>query len=68
MFQGCPLCNGIETPGFCPNCGTQLEDLGMIENFFGPYSPYENYDNKTCVHLIHCTNCHYDFHQEVNIP
>ncbi|MGI6066107.1 MAG: hypothetical protein ACOYI2_06400 [Bacillota bacterium] len=65
MFFGCPLCNGVDSPGICPNCGVLMEDLGVLENFFGPYDPYEDESDGSCVHLICCPNCHYDFRQKV---
>ncbi len=79
MFVGCPLCNGITFPGPCLDCGTMLEDLGMVEDFFGPYSPYQdselieyqhkksNINNLTCIHLVYCPQCRYYDHLYVPI-
>jgi len=79
MYQVCPYCNGISRPGPCPRCGVSLEDLGMVEDFFGPYSPYENdeiiegdyLENTgnilTCTHLVYCPNCHYHHRIKVSV-
>jgi len=70
---GCPLCNGlIDFSQPCPLCGSVMEDSGMLEDYFGPYSPYgkiELYEPDielqttgmiTCVHLFACPECGYD--------
>ena len=67
MEYGCPLCNGlIQEVIFCPQCGQPMEDVGVVEDYYGPYSPYENAelynppeernaaDLKVCVHLFSC--------------
>lgn len=67
----CPLCNGlvvIEKP--CPSCGYNfLEDKGLLEGYFGPYSPYldeelldqvDGVPFALCVHLLACPHCGYD--------
>lgn len=67
MEFGCPLCNGlIEEKIFCPRCGKLMDDAGILEDYYGPYSPYENpdlyeppgareaEDRQVCVHLFSC--------------
>ncbi len=78
MFIGCGLCNGIAEPGRCPVCGGPMKDLGMREDYFGPYSPYqdgelierlhraEGKDSFICIHLVYCPSCQY--HGQVKIP
>ncbi|WP_227761792.1 hypothetical protein [Zhaonella formicivorans] len=68
----CPLCNGTErVTGQCPVCGNGLEDGGILENFFGPYSPYEEVayqlqdfpsesELDRCMHLVYCPVCGWD--------
>lgn len=68
MEKVCPLCNGlIKVDRKCPYCGNILEDGGMVQNYYGPYSPYvavnsfpNNRDRHECVHLLYCAGCHYD--------
>ncbi|ATW23879.1 hypothetical protein [Candidatus Formimonas warabiya] len=79
MFLGCPLCNGVTTPGPCEICGTPMEDLGMVEDYAGPYSPYQDGElielehkrnhksTLICIHLIYCPTCKYDDYLEVPI-
>lgn len=66
----CPLCNGIYTKKIvCPNCHTTMEDGGMLENYYEPYSPYlpteildqaDEIPSHQCIHLFYCPNCGYD--------
>ncbi|MGI6684420.1 MAG: hypothetical protein ACOX47_02775 [Bacillota bacterium] len=79
MFVGCGLCNGVSTPGLCPICGSEMEDLGMVEDYKGPYSPYqdaeliewEHKNNKQgaliCIHLVECPKCKYNERLEIPI-
>jgi transcription elongation factor Elf1 len=72
----CPLCNGLsEIYLSCPNCSEILEDTGMIENFFDPYSPYlgeeildlnDGVGKNQCLHLFSCPNCGYDCQCVIN--
>jgi len=68
----CDVCNGernlVEA---CPECddGTLLEDMGPVDNYYGPYSPYEEYSgevtsDESCMHLCRCPECN----SEVTIP
>lgn len=70
MQQVCPLCNGLVRLRLtCDRCSGDMEDQGMMQDYFGPYSPYMDresftYDNKAlimgdnlCVHLFYCPNC-----------
>lgn len=69
----CPVCNGLTTAEVkCPKCGEMMEDTGMVEDYYGPYSPYDNQelyeppvfwnlaDRLPCVHLYSCPDCGYD--------
>lgn len=66
----CPLCNGLNSPFLlCPNCEEQLEDAGMLENFFEPYRPYlpqsllyeaDGVGMNECLHLFNCPKCSQD--------
>lgn len=79
MFVGCGLCNGVSSPGPCPVCGNQMKDLGMVEDYEGPYSPYQDgeliewehkYNKKgslVCIHMVQCPACSYKEHFEVPI-
>jgi hypothetical protein len=71
MMQLCPLCNGLyEQEVYCPSCTAKLQDGGMLENYYEPYSPYlpgEILDQadgvlsqEKCIHLFYCPNCGYD--------
>ncbi|SHE85745.1 hypothetical protein SAMN02745133_01282 [Desulforamulus putei DSM 12395] len=62
------LCNRLYTLTIaCPNCGQDLDDLGLIQDFYGPYSAYEDqknfedgykgYTDDCCVHLLACNSC-----------
>lgn len=70
MEYGCAVCNGLaEVDIYCPECGRKMEDDGMVEDFYGPYSPYDNMDlyepvwywdlaaGMPCVHLFACPEC-----------
>jgi len=70
---GCPLCNGlIDFSQPCAVCGSAMEDSGMLEDYYGPYSPYGNIEFyepdkdlkatgvAACVHLFTCPKCGYD--------
>lgn len=67
MFIGCPMCNGVEPLGQCPYCGNKMEDLGMVDDFLGPYHPYQDRNSGKCMHLIYCPNCQWDYRREVEI-
>lgn len=68
----CPLCNGLRQVFLsCPNCGGELEDLGMLEYYFEPYSPYldeeildqaDGVSPDECIHLFNCPLCGYERH------
>ncbi len=73
MECGCPVCNGLAvTDRVCPECGETMEDGGMVEDYYGPYSPYDDMDlyeqpefwemadEAPCVHLFTCPKCGYD--------
>ena len=75
-MQLCPLCNGIYCQRvFCPSCGTELQDGGILENYYEPYSPYlpeeilDQVDGliseEKCIHLFYCPTCGYD-HQYIS--
>lgn len=66
----CPLCNSLyEISLECPVCKARLEDAGILENYFGPYSPYlgeeladlaDGVGEMECVHLFSCPCCGYE--------
>ncbi|WP_418790592.1 hypothetical protein [Phosphitispora sp. TUW77] len=79
MEFGCPLCNGLmafSQP--CSFCGCGMEDSGMLEDYYGPYSHYgnielynpddalENTGINVCVHLFVCPECGFD--KRVSFP
>lgn len=76
-MQVCPLCNGFTKINIlCPSCKSEMEDGGILENYYEPYSPYlpEEMLNQTdevgeneCIHLIYCPNCGYD-HRYISKP
>lgn len=51
----------------CPKCGQSLDDLGLVQDFYDPYSAYEDqkiyedgykgYTEQCCVHLLACHSC-----------
>lgn len=64
----CLLCNhflNITQP--CSECGRPLENLGLLQDFYDPYSPYldqeiyydnyKNYNENYCVHIMRCNAC-----------
>lgn len=64
----CVLCNGLFTLTIiCPRCGNNLTDLGLMQDFYDPYSAYldqeiyedgyKGYTEECCVHLLTCTSC-----------
>lgn len=67
MFE-CPVCNGMENLlSKCPDCddGTIMDDLGPVDNYYGPYSPYQEQsedltsgrEDDSCAHLCRCPEC-----------
>ncbi|NPV27476.1 MAG: hypothetical protein HPY81_08590 [Firmicutes bacterium] len=79
MSSGCPACNGLsELRQNCPDCGEEMEDMGAVSDYLGPYSPYQDrelldltvpdaqeHDWGECVHLLFCPNCGRDHRQRV---
>lgn len=68
MARLCILCNRLYIMTVnCPQCGKELQDLGLIQDFYDPYSAYEdqrlyqdgyrNYTEENCVHLLSCSFC-----------
>lgn len=64
----CALCNGLyKITIYCPRCNQEMHDLGLLQDFFGPYSAYEDqeiyedgykgYTEDCCVHLLGCNFC-----------
>ncbi len=61
----CPVCNGMQSLArTCSNCGSGalLEDLGPVDDYYGPYSPYQEQSKEIdpeqqCVHLCRCPEC-----------
>ncbi len=66
----CPICNGLLHPKeLCLQCSVEMDEIGKIEDYFGPYSPYMEDDDfsqnnhmmtigdQQCVHLFRCTQC-----------
>lgn len=70
----CPLCNAlINVNEACPNCGSEMEDRGRVEDYFDPYNPYLDKDtadmsesSHECIHLFACPRCGYDTRIVVN--
>lgn len=72
----CPICNGMAAYLLkCPICGHQMENRGMIQEFFDDYSPYLSMDitqrlddapQDQCVHLFYCKNCNHDKRMPIN--
>lgn len=79
MSLGCPACNGLsELRQSCPDCGAEMEDMGAVSDYLGPYSPYEDRellestgpdtlepDWGECIHLMSCPNCGRDKRRSV---
>lgn len=66
----CPVCNGLVIPvEYCSSCGNQMEEMGRMEDYKGPYSPYMDQESFTldnnllligdpyCVHIYYCSVC-----------
>ncbi|MFO8061017.1 MAG: hypothetical protein R6U70_10250 [Bacillota bacterium] len=64
----CPVCNGMQRLECgCESCGddTVMDDLGPVDNYYGPYSPYEDFseevtsnsEDDSCMHLCRCPKC-----------
>ncbi|MEG6513916.1 hypothetical protein [Desulforamulus ruminis] len=64
----CILCNRLYKLEInCPACGRSLQDLGVVQDFYDPYSPYEDqriyqdgyrgYTEDCCVHMLYCSDC-----------
>ncbi len=76
MVWICPICNGFS--GYiikCPDCGSQMEDGGAIQDYFDDYSPYLDKNitqqingakHNRCVHLFYCLNCNEDKRITIN--
>ncbi len=70
MESICPICNSLSSYIVkCPNCGSQMEDMGVIQDYFDDYSPYLSMDitkrvdgapAKACTHLFYCKECKND--------
>lgn len=70
MEYVCPICNSLSSCIIkCQHCGEQMEDTGVIQNYFDEYSPYlsreitEKLDGApegSCTHLFLCNKCKYD--------
>ncbi|HAK73210.1 MAG TPA: hypothetical protein DCP36_05785 [Sporomusaceae bacterium] len=64
----CPICNALQSILIsCPSCTGRMEDGGILEDYYGPYSPYMDWpalqqtsSEGQCVHLLYCPACHYD--------
>lgn len=70
MEKVCVLCNRLfKVSMCCPECGNELEDKGLIQDFYDPYSAYEEqaiyedgyqgYTSECCVHLLYCSACEF---------
>ncbi|MGI6706468.1 MAG: hypothetical protein ACOX6S_09555 [Clostridia bacterium] len=70
MESVCPICNGLFLPKeHCPYCNAEMDEIGKMEDYFGPYSPYMEEDDllqanhgmaigdQECVHLFRCIQC-----------
>lgn len=63
MEKVCPICNSLQKiEEQCPICLNILKDGGMITDYLGPYSPYveNSVSENVCMHLLYCTQGHYD--------
>lgn len=75
----CKLCNGMsEIIYSCPQCNSDLVDVGRIYDYFDDYSAYMDIDliklvdgNPTsskkneCVHLFKCEDCNVDLQVKI---
>ncbi|CCO06973.1 conserved hypothetical protein [Desulforamulus hydrothermalis Lam5 = DSM 18033] len=70
MEKLCVLCNQLfQLTASCPNCGNDLSDQGLIQDYYDSYSPYEDqtvfedgyrgYTEECCVHLLACPCCRF---------
>lgn len=68
MDYTCLMCNHlVEITQPCPSCGAAMQNLGLLQDFYDPYSPYldqeiyedgyKNYNQHYCVHLMRCDRC-----------
>lgn len=70
MEYVCPICNSLYSYIVkCPNCGRQMEDMGVIQDYLDDYSPYLSMDitqkvdgapATACTHLFYCVECKND--------
>lgn len=76
MEYVCPICNGLSSYIVkCQQCGSQMDNVGAIHDFYDDYSPYlpipiaqriDNVGSTECVHLFYCKKCNYD--KRIAIP
>ncbi|MTI81784.1 MAG: hypothetical protein FH758_13080 [Firmicutes bacterium] len=68
MDYTCLMCNHlVEITQPCPGCGSPMENEGLLQDFYDPYSPYldqeiyeddyKNYNHDFCVHVMRCPLC-----------
>lgn len=67
MLNICPVCNGlIEYIKYCTRCGSKMNILDRVENYYDNYSPYLSYEltdlndgdvNYICSHECICPKC-----------
>jgi len=70
LLYVCPVCNGLQSVhAVCPACQLQLDDMGKLSDYYGPYSPYRpiddlkltngmfDYAGRRCIHLAICPAC-----------
>jgi len=75
----CPVCNGLTTlQAVCSECHHQLDDLGRVDDLWGPYTPYREIDDikmsngfedikeHQCIHIATCPICGKDHYIPVN--
>ncbi|MBO8171782.1 MAG: hypothetical protein H0Z33_07825 [Bacillaceae bacterium] len=81
-FQ-CPVCNGYAPlNASCPECGSEMIDQGIWQNYFDDYSPYLDIDGMKqvngfpdlrehqCIHYATCATCQHEqliAVQEINV-